>query len=205
MAEPKQQETQQELFSFSPQDKPAERLPAIPKNQKPILFSTSMEHIILAAILGILAACVIFFLGVVRGKSLTAYAPPGAAAAQTARPSAPAPAAIRVSQPSQTVRPSGQGPAVSPAQPVNPATVAAPAPAAADSAKPYTIQLVTYKKRDLAEKEVAALRRSGYWSIVIPSGDYYQVCVGQYASMEDAKKDLRIFGTRYKDRFLRRR
>lgn len=75
----------------------------------------------------------------------------------------------------------------------------------ADPSKPYTIQLVTYKRQDLAEQDVAYLRSKGYYATIIPSGDYFQVCAGQYASKEEAKLDIKRFQARYKDVFLRRR
>ena len=74
-----------------------------------------------------------------------------------------------------------------------------------DPAKPYSIQLVTYKKAEYAEKEMKALKRAGLFSVIIPSGDYYQVCVGQYASSEEAKRDLAFFAAKYKGCYLRRR
>ena len=74
-----------------------------------------------------------------------------------------------------------------------------------DPARPYSIQLVTYKKKEYAEKEMKTLRRSGFFSTIIPSGDYYQVCVGQYASNNEARRDLAYFRVKYKDCYLRRR
>ncbi len=200
MIENRPPETQQELFrEFSREPKKPERFPGIQKAHKPILVSTSVEHVLLGAILLILAGCFVFFLGVLRGKSLAGVSGVSAAPPVAQRPAGPLP--VRM----QTVRVAAPETASAP-----PAVSQTPQPARAtearrDSGKPYTIQLVTYKKRDLAEKEVAALRRSGFYSAVIPSGDYYQVCVGQYAGMDDAKKDLKLFGSRYKDRFLRRR
>jgi hypothetical protein len=194
MADSRPQETQQELFGdFSTESKKGERFPTLAKSQKPILFSTSAEQVILAAILLILAGCFVFFLGVVRGRSLASPVPGVRQAPVVQRPQVAPQGVVRVTR--VAVQPGAAKAAAAPA-------VRTPE---ANAAKPYTIQLVTYKKQDLAEKEVAGLRRSGFYAFVIPSGDYFQVCVGQYAGMEDAKKDLRAFGARYKDRFLRRR
>lgn len=74
-----------------------------------------------------------------------------------------------------------------------------------DPNKPYTIQLVTYKKKEIAENETALLRRQGFFSAIIPSGEYYQVCVGQYADKAEAARDLKTFSARYRDCYLRRR
>ena len=73
------------------------------------------------------------------------------------------------------------------------------------TAKPYTIQLAMYRKKEYAEAEMGALKKMGFTSFLISGGGYYQVCIGQYASKEDAKKDLSRFASKYKDSYLRRR
>ncbi len=204
MTEIKQEETQQELFNeFSGELKKTERFPSISRPQKPILFSTSVEQIILVSIILILAGCLIFFLGILRGKFLASkgqVTAPVRIAPEPVRPTAVTSIAPKqAAAPLLKVKPS----AASVALPAK-ASVK-PSPATLDLNKHYTIQLVTYKKKDLAEKEVAGLRRNGFYSSIIASGDYYQVCVGQYATKEEAKKDLKVFGSKYKDCFLRRR
>src|SRR3990167_2496948 len=37
--------------------------------------------------------------------------------------------------------------------------------------KPYTIQLATYKRLDLAQKEVARLKKAGMFSLIISTGE----------------------------------
>lgn len=213
MTEIKQEETQQELFNeFSGELKKAERFPSISRPQKPILFSTSVEQIILASIILILAGCFIFFLGIIRGKFLVskgqAVAPvrlaPLVPQADVRRVDPVRSATATLVSAKQALAPSLKVKQAAPAA-VPAKTPAKPSPATLDLNKPYTIQLVTYKKKDLAEKEVAGIRRNGFYSSIIASGDYYQVCVGQYATKEEAKKDLKVFGSKYKDCFLRRR
>lgn len=173
MAEIKSQETQQEFFQeFSGAARKSERFPSLPKSIKPILINTTLEQLILAGILSILVLCLVFFLGVLRGRALT----PVQRIVVTER--------------------------MVPVQ-----TTAAPAamPVVNDPSKPYTIQLVTYKKQDLAKRSIAELRKKGYHATVIPSGEYHQVCVGVYRSIEEAKNDLRLFASTYKDCYLRRR
>ena len=199
MAEIDREELQQDLFlELADSAKKPERF--IPQNKinKPIPLNTSVEQLILIGIIMILAGCFVFFLGVLRGKSLGSN-----------------PTVLRPQKKIVT------SPAVTPAQPAllsagnHPAATAlsseirqaGPPPKAKGSwspGKPYTLQLSTYRKQDLAEKEVSALRRSGYFSIIIPSDGYYQVCVGQYATKEDAKKDIKMFGAKFKGCFLRR-
>lgn len=195
MAEIQPQETQQELFDFSGVPRRVERLPSIQKTHKPILISTSLEQLLFAAILAILAGCLVFFLGVLRGKSI---AGPIARAVESPVVPAPRPVPATAAVPATVETPAVRAQVAAPRNEVMSST-------ARDASKPYTIQLVTYKKGDLAEKEVAALRRSGYYASVIRKGEYYAVCVGQYSGMEEAKKDLKFFGVKYKDRFLRRR
>ena len=189
MTDSKSEEIQSELFQeFSSQPKKIERFPSISRTQKPILVSTSVEQIIFVGILLILVFCLVFFLGVIRGKSLTVVK------------------SIAIQQPVSRMlvmpqyRPQGR-PALG--QPQNSQPVQKAPDARPD--KPYMIQLVTYKRADLAERDALAFRRNGYTSTVVPSGDYYQVCVGQYATKDEAKKDLKYFGAKYKDCFLRRR
>ena len=198
MAETKAPESQQELFSeFSQESQRPQRFPSLAKSHKPILFSATMEQILLAGILLILVMCFVFFLGVLRGKSLRMERP-ASAAAPVARvvtaPAAPAPVAIQPVVVSQTSVPVATA-----------ASATRPKLTVDDPLKPYSIQLVTYKQREYAEKEAKGLRRVGFFTTIIPSGDYYQVCAGQYASSDEARRDLVYFSSKYKGCFLRRR
>ncbi len=188
MTDIKQAETQQEFFgNFSKTGKGVERPLYDPKFQKPILVTTSLEQIILVGILLILAACFVFFLGVLRGKVISGKT---------------------VELPSAPVARSNTVPGVSPVLVANRPVVAVSNNSATVviqvSGKPYTIQLATYKRRDWAEKEAAILRRGGYFSLIVPNGDFFEVRVGQYANKEEAKKDLKFFASRYSGCYLRR-
>lgn len=183
MAEIKE-ESQQELFrEFSGEALRSERFPSIPKAQKPILLTTSTEQLILAGILLILSFCLVFFLGLLRGKALvqspavaSAGLPP--ATVQAYRASAPAAA---------------------------PKKTELPPASAVSAAKPYTIVLATYKKQAQAEREATALKRLNQPAFVTGSGEYFVVCVGHYANIAEAKKDLKFFGAKYKGAYLKRR
>ena len=187
----KSQETQQELFQqFSSAPKRLERFPALSKTQKPILVSTTLEQLLMAGIVFILVLCGVFFLGVLRGKSLRE---PQGVLIHAARPEA-----VRVPQASPVPRPALSevpAPSVPPAQPS----------AVSAAVKPYTIQLVTYRKKEYAETELTALRKMGHTGFILQKGEYFQVYSGQYASKDEAKKDLSLFQSRYKDSFLTRR
>lgn len=193
MNDPKPRETQQELFEeFSDSPKKTERFQQISRSQKPILISTNTEQLIMTGILSILVLCAVFFLGVMRGKGLSApILEPVSAPRPAQELSLPAPKKTPLAQ--APVRESAAKPRAVATQP---GTI---------PSKPYTIQLVTHRKKDLAEAEMNALRGQGFYSFLIPSGEYFQVCAGQYASKEEAKKDLSRFAAKFKDCFLRRR
>ncbi len=195
MAEIQQEETQQELFTeFSGATKRVERFPKIAKTHKPLLLRTTIEQGILVGIGLILTGCFVFFLGVLRGKYLSVRVPQ--VWVQKKAQASPA-------TPQKTAAFTG-APVKAAAYPQAPSVKSATEPPARVN-KPYTIQLSTYRKQDLAEKEVVELRRSGFYSTLISSNGYYVVCAGQYDTKEAAKKDLKIFSAKYKDCFLRRR
>ena len=180
MTEDNSPETQPELFTqFSSTPKRPERFPTLAKTQKPILISTNLEQLLMVSIIFILLFCGVFFLGVLRGKSLKQ-----------------APAVVgplRQAQEPKALNTSAGRPVV------------VAAPVLASPAKPYTAQLVTYRKREYAEAELNALQKMGFTGFIVQKGEYFQVYSGQYASKEEAKKDLAAFQARYKDSFLTRR
>jgi len=194
MNDPK--ETQQELFGeFSATPRKPERFPLISRTQKPILFSTNTEQLLMAGILFILVLCGVFFLGVIRGKSLAG------------QPITEAPIRERAEAPGKPVlAPVAASPAPARTAPaLKAASQALPVPTANIASKPYTLGLVTHRKKELAEAEMNTLRAQGFYSFIKADRDYFQVCVGQYASKEEAKKDLALFSAKYKDCYLRRR
>ncbi|HXV18735.1 MAG TPA: SPOR domain-containing protein [Candidatus Omnitrophota bacterium] len=213
MTEIKQGETQQELFGefASKEARKPDRFPSLNRAPKPIPIYASIDQIILVSILMILLGCFVFFLGVLRGKSLASQTPLKPAV-QKAKAASTVPLQTRPVTPQKSVTPR---PAASQSDALQAPTLTSGIPAqtrsagntppAADLTKPYTIQLVTFKKQDLADKEVAMLKKRGLFAFIIPSAGYFQVCAGQYASKDEARKDLKSLASRYKDCFLRRR
>jgi preprotein translocase subunit SecF len=67
----------------------------------------------------------------------------------------------------------------------------------------YTIQVLTYKDKISADRQVQQLIKKGYKPFIIHSGMFYAVCVGLYSSRETAKADLAILRRSYKDCFVR--
>ncbi len=188
-------ETQQELFpGFSGSPEKTERFPAIHKHSKPLLVTTSLEQLLLAAILIILFGCGTFFLGVLRGKTLGGY---------SVAPS------VRVVSPA--IRPQITAPR--PSASVGTRAVTAPAPPAGSPAaparvlitKPYMIQLASYKSAREAESQAQQIRKEGYLAGCSTSGAYTVLWAGQYGSKAEADKDLAFFRSKYKGAFLRRR
>ena len=67
----------------------------------------------------------------------------------------------------------------------------------------YTVQVVTYRTPSRAKKEMDVLQNKGYEPFLIPSGEYYQVCVGKYQTRKDATMMLAVLKKRYDDAFIR--
>ncbi len=77
-------------------------------------------------------------------------------------------------------------------EPSQPSGSVLPAPAApAETKKPrFTIQVVTYKSQKLANAEVETLKKKGHEAFVIPSGEYFQVCIDRFEDRKLAMKKL---------------
>jgi len=75
-----------------------------------------------------------------------------------------------------------------------------PAPKAAAK---YTIQVATFRKESAVDEEIKRLKKNGFSAFTVPSKDMLQVRVGKYATLEEAKSDLRKLRERYKDCFVR--
>lgn len=210
-----EQNNQQELFAeYGHKTQKPERLSPLARPPKTFLVSATTEQLIFAGIIAILILCVAFFLGVLRGKSIKQpllEAPGMSMPKQVPQPKIVQPKAILPQTAPRVVAALAAQPM--PAKTYTQGADLGTVPVAKkfvvlDSTtgkKLYTIQLVTHKKKDMAEAEVQAIRKGGHFSFIIPSGDFYQVCTGQYASNEEARRDLAFFKSRYRDCFLRRR
>jgi cell division septation protein DedD len=95
-----------------------------------------------------------------------------------------------------------------------PSTTAAAAPSTtAAAAQPvktpallqgYTIQIASYKSRDLAQKEVDSLRKKGYAVLVLAKGGYTVLCVGNFSNKQNAKVAYADLAKKYPGCILRR-
>lgn len=193
---------QQELFDeFVIREKRKGKLFAAFKFKKPIFpqhrltLAFSYETLIITLIGVVLAASVLFSLGVERGRSLeysSGVSPAGAAGPvteTTLNEIKIAPVTDTVVEQSVEV----QKPEIKKATPLPSAD------------KPFTIQLVSCKTRASAEKELARLKSKGYSSDILKKGDYFIVCVGSYAKKELANQALPYWERQYKGCIVRKR
>ena len=69
----------------------------------------------------------------------------------------------------------------------------------------YTIQLITFRQKDTALKELDRLRTSGHEPFISNRQGLYEICVGKYGSAQSAKPVLAQFRQSkwYHDAFLR--
>ena len=194
---------QQELFEeFIIREKRKGKLFGAFKFKKPIFpqqrltFSFSYETLIIMLIGIVLAASILFSLGVERGRSLefsSAISSPGAVQPVVEIP----PANTVIEQPAEV-----QKQAV--VKPEKKQEVVKTAPSVAAD-KPFTIQVASYKTRDLAEKELTRLKNKGYSSDILKKGDYFILCVGSYTKKELANQALPYWERRYKGCIVRKR
>ena len=70
---------------------------------------------------------------------------------------------------------------------------------------PYVIQLVAYKDKVSAQKKADELKSKGYEPFIIKGGDFFQVCVNNYSTKEQANLALKDFEKYYKGCFVRQK
>ena len=214
------QEQQEELF---PDGKPAARrrhrgAPLFPLTRW--TFSASYEQAVLGAVALIMAGLVLFSLGMERGKRLAQRIPaqPLMADAPRGTPRGQIPLAFAENAATPPARtPSGHASSVpttpgivSAAAPAITTTTAAPtlqsaAAAPANTKGRFLIQLATFSQPALAEEEVRLLRKRGYQPFLITTGKFSAVCVGVYATRQEAARHLAAVQSSYHDSFVRQR
>lgn len=202
---------QQELFDeFVIREKRKGKLFGAFKFKKPIFpqhrltLAFSYEALIITLIGVVLAASVLFSLGVERGRSLeysSGASPAGAVGPvteTTLNEIKITPATdTAVEQPVEVQKQAEVKPEKKPE--IKKAT---PLPSAD---KPFTIQLVSCKTRASAEKELSRLKSKGHSSDILKKGDYFIVCVGSYAKKELANQALPYWERQYKGCIVRKR
>ncbi len=68
----------------------------------------------------------------------------------------------------------------------------------------YTIQVASFKQKDLAIKEAQKLTSKGHKIFVIPKGSHSIVCIGNFGQKKEAEKILNKFKNKYGDSLVRR-
>lgn len=176
----------------------------------------SAENLVILSILGIMVAVFAYSIGVERGKQMVAYAlDERVTAAWNLQKQAPVqkPVTQLVITPTKGNRGIVTAPVkrtVSPAPAVQtkPKVVVNKANKSAVKTVPVsshiTVQVATYKVASFAQKEALNLRAQGYQSFIIKKGDYYLVCAGRYASLEQANIYLQKLQAKYRGSQIRR-
>ncbi|MFH0771573.1 MAG: SPOR domain-containing protein [Candidatus Omnitrophota bacterium] len=178
--------------------------------QRSVIFSLSYETLIISLIGAVLAASVIFSLGVERGRNLKLSSGDIEKAVKTdlGVPFTPldskhltgfteqaekAPAAMI----SKEAPESKQQMDVKPEK-KEPEKVVFPK-------GDFIIQVASYKTRNSAEVSAARLKKLGEDAEILKKGSFFIVCVGSYADKASAQKKLSDLKRTYKDCYLRKR
>lgn len=69
----------------------------------------------------------------------------------------------------------------------------------------FTIQVVSYKQKELAQKEIEILKRKYSDVFIVQNGQYYEICVGNFSNKQEAKQIVNDLNKRYKDCFIKKR
>jgi len=69
----------------------------------------------------------------------------------------------------------------------------------------YAIQLISFKEKRPAEKEKRKLLDKNIKAFIVPSGGWFQVCVGGYDDINEARKVLEGFSKEYEGCFIRKK
>ena len=181
-------EYQKELFEEFKQErgKFEKIVDKINTKRKKLYIHAPLENAVFAVIIAIMCIIVAFALGVERGKRLVSLEEREVNAAFEEVVTAPQ---IELS-PIEVGKPKAKEPTL--------------APKAASVPRRYTIQLISYKQKSIAEAEKNKLLNRNVNAYIIPSGNWYQVCAGGYDTTEKAKAALLKFEKEYKGSFIRK-
>jgi len=194
---------QQELFKeFEAAQKGKKKTQGsiLPRNY--VLLSVSYEQVIFIAIGIIMLMVLVFSLGVERGKYLALI--PAKAKAETAAKKALKPQAAPEKPETEAASGEKEGPEAETA--TKPVIETKKDVKAAQPEGLFTIQLIAYRSKKSAQKELLMLNKKGYNPFIVTGGGYYQICVGEYKTQQDAQKILRELAKKgYSDGFIRKR
>lgn len=168
----------------------------------------TFENLVVVLVFVIVSLVVAFSVGVERGRRAGAVVRPAVKVASTA------PAALNpLPHPQISVTPVMPAPlkATGTAQAASVTPFAAPQLTIAPAAdalektvdKRYTIQVASYKLSSDAQREAAALRAKGMDPFVLQKGNYSILCIGRYATSQEAKVGQKKLLKQYKDCIIR--
>lgn len=177
----------------------------LPKNY--ILFNVSYEQVVFISIGVIMLMVLVFSLGVERGKRLN----PEQIKVSVNLPET-ASGIIEETNKDKKIKEVKAAPPAALAKKERSITqrVEQEVPVPADVKKPikrelFTVQVIAYKSKRSAQKELIKLGKKGYSPFIILGGGYYQICVGEYKSRKEANKPLSDLKKSHPGSFIRKR
>ena len=179
-------ESQKEFFEeFKSEERGLKRIAGrIAQRKKSSHIYLSIENTVFITIVILMALVISFALGVEKGKRHVVAVP---------EEIEPAPAPILKDAPEPEPK------RVAPATPA-----AAPQEVAKEAAVIYMVQLISYKEKRKAEKEIRTLSGKRIEAVIAPSGEWFQVCAGRYENFDKAEKAKKEFEKTYKGCFVRK-
>lgn len=68
----------------------------------------------------------------------------------------------------------------------------------------YTIQVASFVKKEIADKEASLLKAQGFDGFVLEKGKYSILCIGRFASRDNASKEQKLLRKKYSDCLIRK-
>jgi len=68
----------------------------------------------------------------------------------------------------------------------------------------YTIQVASFIEKDIADKQASTLKAQGFDAFVLEKGKYSILCIGRFASKDNASKEQKLLRKKYDDCFIRK-
>ena len=175
-------QVQKELFDeFTPAQKRRQSRNAFnPKPKK--IFTLSYEHLVLVSIGVIMIAVIAFSLGVEKGKKV---------AKQNGYDISVSVKELDEKEPLKSI------------QQIETATrdIDLPKPQLPER---YTIQAASFAKKEIADKQASTLTSQGFDAFVLVKGKYSILCIGRFASRDQAGKEQKLLRKKYNDCLIRK-
>ncbi len=195
-------EDQLELFDVTSQASISSRPFSIGR----ITISFRYDHLVVAGIAALISSAVVFAFGVERGKHLARseriapLVPQRVIAQDVPSPVRPAAPVVQEAKQRDTKpRGSAQSPAVSPAEGVK----SKPQKERAPSRTRYAIQVMTYRRLQLARQERQRLESKGERAFLVTNDGGTRVYVGPFPDKANASEKLTTLRGQYRDCFVR--